>query len=77
VFRYAVATARLTSDPTRDLRGALTAPTVTHYGAIIEPARVGELLRAIGGYEGHSPGTELPAGWASKTWIRFCRINGT
>ena len=30
VFRYAVATARLPSDPTRDLRGALTAPTVTH-----------------------------------------------
>jgi hypothetical protein len=29
VFRYAVATARLESDPTRDLRGALTAPTVT------------------------------------------------
>jgi hypothetical protein len=46
VFRYAVATARLASDPTRDLRGALTAPTVTHYGAIIDPVRVGELLRS-------------------------------
>lgn len=52
VFRYAVATARLRSDPTRDLRGALTAPTVTHYGAITEPKRVGALLRAIDGYEG-------------------------
>ena len=52
VFRYAVATARLTSDPTRDLRGALTAPKVTHYGAIIDPVQVGELLRAIDGYEG-------------------------
>ncbi|MEO6093438.1 MAG: integrase arm-type DNA-binding domain-containing protein [Novosphingobium sp.] len=52
VFRYAVATARLASDPTRDLRGALTAPTVTHYGAIIDPKRVGELLRAIDGYDG-------------------------
>ncbi len=52
VFRYAVATARLASDPTRDLRGALTTPTVTHYGAITEPSRVGELLRAIDGYEG-------------------------
>ena len=52
VFRYAVATARLASDPTRDLRGALTAPTVTRYGAIIDPKRVGELLRAIDGYEG-------------------------
>lgn len=52
VFRYAVATARLRSDPTRDLRGALTSPTVTHYGAITEASRVGELLRAIDGYEG-------------------------
>lgn len=52
VFRYAVATARLGSDPTRDLRGALTAPKVTHYGAITDAKRVGELLRAIDGYEG-------------------------
>jgi integrase len=52
VLRYAVATTRLASDPTRDLRGALIAPTVTHYGAITEASRVGELLRAIDGYEG-------------------------
>ncbi|WP_159981090.1 MULTISPECIES: integrase arm-type DNA-binding domain-containing protein [unclassified Novosphingobium] len=52
VFRYAVATARLKSDPTRDLRGALTTPTVTHYGAVTEAAQVGELLRSIDGYEG-------------------------
>jgi integrase len=52
VFRYAVATARLGSDPTRDLRGALTVPKVMHYGAITDANRVGELLRAIDGYEG-------------------------
>lgn len=52
VFRYAVATARLASDPTRDLKGALTSPTVTHYGALIEPNRVGELLRSIDEYDG-------------------------
>ena len=52
VFRYAVATARLGSDPTRDLRGALTAPTVTHYGAITDAKKAGELLRAIDDYEG-------------------------
>lgn len=34
VFRYAVATARLPADPTRDLRGALLTPKVTHYGAM-------------------------------------------
>lgn len=53
VLRYAVATARLASDPTRDLRGALTAPRPQHYGAVTEAARVGELLRAIDGYRGH------------------------
>ncbi len=52
VFRYAVATARLRSDPTRDLRGALTNPTVTHYGAVTDASEVGDLLRAIDGYEG-------------------------
>ncbi len=52
VFRYAVATARLRSDPTRDLRGALTTPTVTHYGAVTEASQVGELLRSIDGYQG-------------------------
>lgn len=69
VFRYAVATARLPSDPTRDLRGALTAPTVTHYGAIIDPARVGELLRAIDGYEGQ-PITKLAMQLAPHVFVR-------
>ena len=54
IFRYAVATARLASDPTRDLRGALTAPQPKHYGAIVEPKRAGELLRAIDGYDGQA-----------------------
>lgn len=69
VFRYAVATARLSSDPTRDLRGALTAPTVTHYGAIIDPVRVGELLRAIDGYEGQ-PMTKLAMQLAPHVFVR-------
>lgn len=53
IFRHAVATARLRSDPTRDLRGALATPTVTHRAAILDPAKLGELLRAIDGYGGH------------------------
>ena len=69
VFRYAVATARLKSDPTRDLRGALTAPTVTHYGAVLEPARVVELLRAIDGYQGQ-PITKLAMQLAPHVFVR-------
>ena len=69
VFRYAVATARLRSDPTRDLRGALTAPTVTHYGAVTEPAKAGELLRSIDGYEG-SGITKLALQLAPHVFVR-------
>lgn len=69
VFRYAVATARLRSDPTRDLRGALTTPTVTHYGAITDAKRVGELLRAIDGYEGQGL-TKLAMQLAPHVFVR-------
>src|SRR3546814_5653931 len=52
VLRYAIATGRAQRDVTVDLQGALIAPKVKHYASIIEPAKVGELLRAIEGYEG-------------------------
>lgn len=52
VFRFAVSSQIVTSDPTRDLRGALTSHKPKHLAAILEPKRVGELLRAIDGYEG-------------------------
>jgi integrase len=52
VFRYAIATARAEYDPTVALRGALTAPDVTHQPAITDPSAFGALLRAIDGYEG-------------------------
>jgi integrase len=53
VFRYAVQTERADRDVTTDLRGAL-APVVTeHHASITDPARIGELLRAIDGYSGH------------------------
>lgn len=52
VFRYAVATGRATTDPSRDLRGALPPARPRHLAAVTEPRRVGELLRAIDAYEG-------------------------
>jgi len=52
VFRYGVATQRADFDPTTILRGALTPPPERHYAAITNPARVGELIRAIRGYRG-------------------------
>ena len=69
VFRYAVATVRLKSDPTRDLKGALTAPTVTHYGAVTDRKMVGALLRTIDGYEGQGL-TKLALQFAPHVFVR-------
>ena len=52
IFRYAVATGRAERDPAADLKGALPQPQEKHRAAITEPAKVGELLRAIDGYQG-------------------------
>jgi integrase len=52
VFRYAVATQRCASDPTRDLRGALTPCDPRNFAAITDPKQVGPMLRMIDGYEG-------------------------
>src|SRR5690348_6280066 len=52
VFRYAVATGRAERDPTGDLRGALPTPKGRHHASILEPKRVGALLRAIDAYQG-------------------------
>jgi hypothetical protein len=52
VFRYAIATGRAQRDPSQDLRGALTTAKTRHHAAITDPAKVGELLRDIDGYNG-------------------------
>jgi integrase len=52
VFRYAIATGRAKHDPTADLKGALSPVSVKSRAAITDPAKVGELLRAIDGYTG-------------------------
>lgn len=52
VFRYAVATGRAERDPTGDLRGALKTTKTQHHASITEPAKVGELLRAINAFSG-------------------------
>jgi hypothetical protein len=54
VFRYGIATGRAERDLSADIRDALTAPTVTHRAAILEPAGVGKLLRAIEEYGGQA-----------------------
>jgi integrase len=52
VFRYAIATGRAERDVSADLKGALAPAVTRNFPAITEPARIGELLRAIEGYSG-------------------------
>lgn len=69
VFRYAVATTRAKRDVAADLRGSLTAPTVKHYSAIIDPKGVGELMRAIDDFDGH-PTTQWALRLAPHVFVR-------
>lgn len=58
VFRYAVATARAKADPAGLLLGAVASPKPRNLSAIVEPKRIGELLRAMVAYGG-APVTRL------------------
>ena len=83
ICRYAVATGRLTSDPTRDLRGALPPVRESHFPAFTDPLKVGELLRALDAFKGSfqvacalrlapllfvRPGELRKARWADIDW---------
>ena len=52
VYRYAIAIGKAESNPARDLKGALRKPLPSHFPAITEPTRLGELLQAIHAYRG-------------------------
>jgi integrase len=53
IFRYAVLEGLADSDPTASLKGALKFPNTRHRPSITEPAKIGELMRAIHGYPNH------------------------
>jgi integrase len=69
VFRYAVATGRCTSDPAQLLQGALISPKARNYAAILEPTKLGQLLRAIEGFSG-SPVTMAALRIAPHVFVR-------
>ena len=53
VFRYAIATGRAERDVAADLKGALPPVKQTHHAAMTDPKAIGEMLRAIDGYQGY------------------------
>ena len=52
IFRFAIATGRAERNIAADLRGTLAAVATTHFPAITDPQAIGQLLRAIDGYQG-------------------------
>ena len=53
VFRYGIAIGKAEHDITADLRGALASHKAKHFASITDPRQVGQLLRAIHGYQGY------------------------
>ncbi|MCF6187580.1 MAG: tyrosine-type recombinase/integrase [Desulfobulbaceae bacterium] len=85
VFRYGVAVGVAELDSAADLRGALAPTRPKRMVAITDPAKVGELMRAIHGYQGDlitrcglkfsaltfcRPGGIRHAEWKEIHWIR-------
>lgn len=58
IFEYAIATGRAKRNPAADLRKALAPVRSKSRAAITDPARIGDLLRALDGYSGQL-GTEI------------------
>lgn len=52
VFRYGIQTGRCERSPAPDLQGALKPLSTKHMAALLEPMKVGELMRAIDAYAG-------------------------
>jgi integrase len=52
IFRYGVATGCAERDTAADLRGALPPAKGHHFATITDPKAIGDLLRAMDGYEG-------------------------
>lgn len=65
IFRYAIATGYAQNDPSPHLRGALKPIQQKHHASIIDPKKIGELLRAINSYEGF---------FATKCALRFAPL---
>ena len=75
ICSYAVACDYMTRNPAADLKGTLETPITTPRAAIIDPVKIGELLRAIEGFDGY-----LVTGYALRlsalTFVRPGEIRG-
>lgn len=69
VMRYGIPTGRTDRDVTRDLKGMLRSPRVTHHKAVLDLDQLGAMLRAMDDY----PGTATVRGALRLAPMLFCR----
>jgi integrase len=69
VFRYGIATGRAQRDISADLKGALAPKATRSHPSITNPAKVGQLLRAIDGFDGQ-PATGAALKLAPYVFVR-------
>ena len=75
VLRYAVATGRAQHDVAADLKDALAPVKSENFASVTDPARVGELMRAIDAYSGQ-PVTALALKLAPLVFVRPGELRG-
>lgn len=75
IFRFAIASGRADRDPAQDLAGALAPVRTKNFAAITSPRRIGELLRAIDGYQGQ-PAVMVALRLAPLVFVRPGELRG-
>jgi integrase len=75
ILRFAVATGRATHDVAADLKDALAPVASRNFASVTDPAKVGELLRAIDGYS-RQPITALALKLAPLVFVRPGELGG-
>lgn len=69
IFRYAVATQRAKSDPSRDLRGALRTPNAVKHRSAMKASELGPFFKALAAYPGDKQ-TALAIRFVIHTMVR-------
>jgi integrase len=69
IFRFGIASGYCKRDPAADLRGVLTSKASKAHAAVTDPAAVGELMRAVDGYE-RIPTLRLALQFLALTFVR-------
>lgn len=74
VYRFAIAEGKATTDPTRDLSGALQAPKPSHFKSL-KQVELPDFLKKLFAYEG-TPLTGIALEMAIRTFVRTTELRG-